>query len=184
MGGMNEFAYPTNPVRQVDPLGLQTATPSTTPAQTASNQQKTQKALLAAQLQKYYPPTPQTRVPLSIEKTREWLCRAVTAENANIMPAYTYLNAARNIMELDKNDSNLVAAERYMEGYEGNYGKIMIFGQNSLKKMRAFFGTGGNGSPVSDSEYVTTWGFMGVEDHDNNAPVCGSAGIGQCSLTK
>jgi hypothetical protein len=184
---VNSFAYPTNPVGWVDPLGLQTATPSGAPAQTTATPTQTvasQKAAIRQYIQQYYPPAPQTKVPLSVDKTREWLCRAVTAEQMGILPAYTYLNAARNIMGLDKNDSNLVAAERYMEGYEGNYNKTMILGQDVLKRIRESSGVGGNGSPVSDSEFVTTWGVMGVDHHNDNAPVCGSAGIGQCSLTK
>jgi len=76
------------------------------------------------------------------------------------------LQLARKKYKIDVNDSNIVAAERYAEGYFGNYGRLFILGQDFLKQIRAIpligkrFGK--NGAPVSDSEFITTWEFLGV----------------------
>jgi len=118
----------------------------------------------------YFPEKSKTKVPLTYENTVAWLKRSKIAEDENYLDSYSYLNYARNVLSLDVNDTNLVAAERYAEGYFGNYGRGFILGQDFLKKFRStsvgrkMFGK--NGSPVSDSEYVTTWGFMGVSDRE------------------
>ena len=115
----------------------------------------------------YFPYPATTRQPLTMENTQKWLYYAMNAEDSGLLDAYTYLSFARNRLGLDKNDSNLAAAERYAEGYFGNYSKPWLFGQDFLKRIREIpvvgpiFGK--NGSPVSDSDFVTVWGFMGVE---------------------
>jgi len=118
----------------------------------------------------YFPKPETTRKPLLVENTKAWLFYAMNAEDSGMLDAYSYLNYARNYLGLDKNDSNLSAAERYAEGYFGNYNKFFIFGQDILKRVREIplvgpiFGK--NGSPVSDSDYVTVWGFLGVEHRE------------------
>lgn len=115
----------------------------------------------------YYPKPETTKQPLTMENTQRWLYYAMNAEDSQIIDAYTYLNYARNTLGLDKNDSNLAAAERYAEGFFGNYGKGAIFAQTILKRVREIplvgpiFGK--NGSPVSDSDFVAIWGGLGVE---------------------
>ncbi len=97
-----------------------------------------------------------------------WLCDAI---NSGSDPE-GYLRDARN-NGLDKGDSNLVAAERYVEMYNGNYEghppmsqDTFNLGQHILKQIRTVPGMsrvfGENGSPASDSEFIARWGALGV----------------------
>jgi len=117
-------------------------------------------------LDKHYPLAPNEEVPLSGENTLQWLVRANTAQQKGIVDAYTYLNYGRN-SGLAKNDLNIVAAERFAEGYFGNFNKFLITGQHALKAAREIPGMsyilGKNGSPLSSSEFTGSWGILGVD---------------------
>ena len=94
------------------------------------------------------------------------------------MGPYVYLNSARNSLHLDIHDSNLIAAERYMEGYEDNYGDIFLLGQHVLKQVRRLPGAsnilGKNGAPPSESWFITQWGMLGNYDRRNELPIRGT----------
>ncbi len=107
---------------------------------------------------------------LSHKAVLEWLKKA----DASVMGPYSYLNDARNTKRLDFFDDNLSAAERYMEGQEGNYDQDYIAGIGVLKSMREIkvggikpfeiiFGRNGSQS----IEFVTRWGMLGAFDLQN-----------------
>ena len=125
-------------------------------------------------------------IPLSDENVCNWLMWAYDIEQKVGVPMYASLSSARNIQHLDKYDNNLVAAERYMEGYEGFYNKIELFGQNVLKHIRftipkveiysssigPFHIFGKNGSSVESSSFVTKWGYKGVDNGKTKNKLC------------
>jgi len=117
-------------------------------------------------LDKNYPLAPNDEVPLNGDNTLTWLVRANDAQQKGIVDAYTYLNHGREY-GLSKNDLNIVAAERFAEGYFGNYNKFFLTGQHALKSVREIPGfsyiLGKNGSPLSSSEFSGSWGFLGAD---------------------
>jgi hypothetical protein len=118
-----------------------------------------------------------TKVPLSNSAVLGWLQRAVDSGE----DVYGYLSQARNTYRIDKYDSNLTAAERYMEGYNGNYNDTMMLGQHILKQVRtvpyAEKILGKNGSPAADSAFVTKWGMIGNMHREENMPLGGTTPI-------
>jgi hypothetical protein len=113
-----------------------------------------------------------------------WLCKAQqSGMNPNGMDPLSYLMDAR-ARGLDKGDSNLAAAERYMEAYEGNYDGYYLgqdnylFGMNFLKWGRAIPYIGGwfghNGAPPEDSAFISKWGMLGNMDNREGEPIGGS----------
>jgi RHS repeat-associated protein len=103
-----------------------------------------------------------------------WLSRA---QGSGSDP-YQYLFDARNIDGLDRHDPNLVAAERYMGGYSGEFSDTLILGQHFLKQARALPGAtnilGRNGSPASSSAFVAKWGMLGNLHRQQGAGLEGS----------
>lgn len=108
-------------------------------------------------------------------ETCAWLSRA----RASGQDPYNYLFDARNLYELDRHDPNLVAAERYMGGYTGEFSDTLILGQHLLKQARTLPGAtsilGRNGSPASTSAFVAKWGMMGNFHRQQGLGVGGSA---------
>jgi RHS repeat-associated protein len=108
-------------------------------------------------------------------ETCAWLSRA----QASGQDPYDYLFAARNTYGLDRHDPNLVAAERYMGGYTGEFSDTLILGQHLLKQARTLPGAtsilGRNGSPASISAFVAKWGMMGNFHRQQGSGVGGSA---------
>jgi hypothetical protein len=107
-------------------------------------------------------------VPNTTKRVLTWID---LANNAQIDP-YSFLSYQRTLGS-DTFDDNLSAAERYFEGYNGNYGKFLIAAQTILKMVReikfgkykpaeAIFGRNGAQSP----EFVTRWGMLGVFDRE------------------
>jgi hypothetical protein len=129
---------------------------------------------------KWYPKAATQQVPLSNQNVLEWLCRATKSSEGNFLDPYSYLNVARNKLGLDKNDSNLTAAERYMEGYEGNYSDHFMLGQHILKQLRKVPGADRilkrNGSPAEHSAFVTKWGMTGNFHRSQGTPIGGYNG--------
>ena len=117
-------------------------------------------------------------IPLSDQEVCNWLSRAHASPGKD---PYKYLFDVRNIHHLDRHDSNLVAAERYMGGYSGEYSDSLILGQHILKQTREIPGAsyivGKNGSPASSSSFVTKWGMTGNFHRENGSrlggPNCG-----------
>jgi len=91
----------------------------------------------------------------------------------------SYLMNARNNGQ-DKGDSNVVAAERYYEGYNGNYTSVFISGPEYfsgialLKWARAIPGVssvfGKNGSPAADALETSGYGDLGILDATMGKP--------------
>jgi hypothetical protein len=77
--------------------------------------------------------------PLSAKAVIEWLEKAEASANG----AYVYLSYARNKLRQDFFDDNLPAAERYMEGYDGNYSQNLIAASSILKTLREIEVAGG-----------------------------------------
>lgn len=109
-------------------------------------------------------------VPNETRRVVEWIRKAITSGS----DPYSYLSSARNHHQLDTFDDNLPAAERYFEGYDGNYGKLEIAGSAVLKGLREvrvgdfkpfeeIFGRNGSKS----IEFVTRWGMLGVFDREH-----------------
>lgn len=118
-------------------------------------------------------------IPTSNDEVCSWLLRAQRSGS----DPYQYLFEARNVHRLDRHDFNLVAAERYMGGYTGEFSDTLILGQHILKQIRdvpgmtAFLGR--NGSPSSSSAFVAKWGMLGNLHREQGASVgglsCGNA---------
>jgi hypothetical protein len=115
------------------------------------------------------------RVPNSAQRVLDWIQKAVTYSHDHYpVSPWGYLSNARNHDGLDKLDDNLAAAERYFDGYDGNYSETLIVGMTLLKELREvhvgdkkpfekIFGRNGSQSP----EFVTRWGMMGIFDRNN-----------------
>jgi hypothetical protein len=118
-----------------------------------------------------------TRVPLSNAAVSVWLQRAVDSGG----DVYGYLSQARNTYGIDKYDSNLTAAERYMEGYNNNYNDTLMLGQHILKQARTLPYAekilGKNGSPAVDSAFITKWGMIGNLHREQKMLLGGSTPI-------
>jgi hypothetical protein len=109
-----------------------------------------------------------------------WLCKAICAGQGE-----SYLMAARQERSLTRSnpDPNLVAAERFMGGYEGSINEVALGFQMVGKHWREtwlaekvrqtapasawdsamfamFFGR--NGSPASSASFTTRWGLSGI----------------------
>jgi hypothetical protein len=109
--------------------------------------------------------------PLSTAAVAAWLEKA----SKSSIGTYAYLSVARNKDQLDLFDENLVAAERYMEGYDGNYSDTLIAASALLKFTREveIMGSkpfeklfGANGS--KSIEFITRWGMLGAFDRNEN----------------
>jgi len=115
---------------------------------------------------KTYPLAPKEEVPLNGDNTLKWLVLANEAQQKGIIDAYSYLNLGREY-GLSKNDLNIVAAERFAEGYFGNYNKVYFTGQHMVKVAREIPGfsyiLGKNGSSLSSSLFSGSWGFLGTD---------------------
>ncbi len=110
------------------------------------------------------------KVKCTNQRVLDWINRAIHSGS----DPYSYLSKARNVDHLDEFDDNLSAAERYFEGYDGNYNQHLIAGSAALKGLREVeifwqkpFETllGRNGS--SAIEFVTRWGMLGAFDREN-----------------
>lgn len=108
--------------------------------------------------------------PNSTRSVLDWIQLALASGE----DPYSFLSRARNQKGADKLDDNLAAAERYFEGYDGNYSAPLIAGSFLLKSARevsvgglrpfeAILGRNGSQSP----EFVTRWGMLGVFDREN-----------------
>jgi hypothetical protein len=109
-------------------------------------------------------------VPNETRRVINWIRKAITSGS----DPYSYLSQARNHYQLDTFDDNLPAAERYFEGYDGNYNKFEITGSAIIKGLREvrigdfkpfeeIFGRNGSKS----IEFVTRWGMLGAFDREN-----------------
>lgn len=102
----------------------------------------------------------------------DWIQKALSSTND--FGPWSYLSNRRNVDGLDMFDDNLPAAERYFEGYDGNYNEHFIAGSAVLKAVREIkiFDSkpmqrllGKNGS--KEIMFITKWGQMGVFDREN-----------------
>jgi hypothetical protein len=116
-----------------------------------------------------------------------WLCRAVKQEKDHV-PAHTYLVNGRKKWGLDKTDPNLSAAERYMDGYEGNLSHTEILGQHLLKQARRLPDveeiTGKNGALPEDSAFIAKWGMLGNFHREQGLPIGGPDRITVCECDR
>lgn len=113
-------------------------------------------------------------------KVVQWLCKAICSGQGE-----SYLMAARQERAVTRSnpDPNLVAAERFMGGYEGSINEVALGFQFVGKQWREtwlagkvremapasawnsmlfamFFGK--NGSPASSASFTTRWGLSGI----------------------
>jgi hypothetical protein len=115
----------------------------------------------------------------------KWVSKAV---QSGVDP-YSYLNMARQ-KGLDVGDSNLAAAERYFEGYNGNYNTVELIGDTFLKWSRVIPGVtrivGKNGAPASAAFFINYFGVAGNLDADlNQMPGASPLGeLNHCNLCK
>ena len=126
--------------------------------------QRSSNNLIFSQRRNLLLPTENSRVVSWLDKARK-----------SGISAYSFLSLARNRDSLDLHDENLVAAERYMEGQDGNYNQTTIATSAILKSIREieifqskpFSEILGRNGAIS-IEFVTRWGMLGAFDRQNN----------------
>ncbi len=102
--------------------------------------------------------------------TAAWIQQAVGSGD----DPWSYLNNARRNGR-DVGDSNLVAAERYFDGYNGNYNTVLLSLDTALKYVREIAPVttrifGKNGSPASDGPMINYYGQLGIDDAGSGKP--------------
>lgn len=113
--------------------------------------------------------------PCKDEYVIDWIKKGI--EYGDFGP-YTWLQSKRESEGVDMFDDNLPAAERYFEGYDGNYNELLIRSMSLLKSARNFrIGEtrplktflGRNGSV--NIGFCTKWGVRGSKDREQNIDV-------------
>lgn len=119
-----------------------------------------------------------------------WLCKA----HASGQNPSDYFMQERNA-GLDVGDSNLAAAERYENAYDGSFGSSyaqsaiaigMDFGAKWARVIPGMDTTwlGRNGSPAIDAAFVNTWGLTGAWDRAWGLPNLDAGGGSGCGCGK